>query len=66
MLRTKEKVLNDKFDYKPILKDSIHYVPIHHPSYIYIYKRKQIEKYFESITKIIEKILQRPETKNFL
>lgn len=35
-------------------------VPIHHPSYIYIYKRKQIDKYIESVKKIINELLSVP------
>ncbi|MBP8192048.1 MAG: hypothetical protein KAX69_00485 [Chitinophagales bacterium] len=44
---------SDKFDYKPYLKDNITYVPVHHPSYILVYKRKNIHSYVDSINKII-------------
>lgn len=33
------------------------FVPIHHPSYIYVYKRKNINEYIEGIENIISKLL---------
>lgn len=59
-----EKHLMVKFDkwndfeyhYKKI--NNIFYVPIHHPSYIYVYKRKQIHEYICGVEKIINILLQ--------
>ncbi len=33
------------------------YVPIHHPSYIYVYKRKEISQYVESIQALIRELI---------
>lgn len=34
-----------------------YYVPIHHPSYIYVYKRKRMDEYIEGVEKIITQLL---------
>lgn len=46
----------DEFEYHYKEYNGIYYVPIHHPSYIYVYKRKQVDKYIESIVRIIQTI----------
>ena len=33
------------------------YVPIHHPSYIYVYRRKNMDDYFSSVKNVISKLL---------
>lgn len=50
------KKWND-FDYNYKKIDDICYVPIHHPSYIYVYKRKKIQYYIDSIENIINQLL---------
>lgn len=50
----------DEFEYHYKKYKGTYYVPIHHPSYIYIYKRKQIDKYIESVKKIINELLSVP------
>lgn len=45
------------FNYNAIKHNEVWYVPIHHPSYIYIYKHKQIDAYVNSLTNIIKKTL---------
>lgn len=50
----------DKWDgfnycYKKI--SGVYYVPIHHPSYIYVYKRKNIESYINSIKNLVSSLL---------
>ena len=45
------------FEYTYKTFEKIHYVPIHHPSYIYVYKRKRIDDYIKSIEKIISQLL---------
>ena len=44
-----------KYHYKKI--NGVYYVPIHHPSYIYVYKRKKIEQYVDSIEKLVNSLL---------
>ncbi|MBV9962452.1 MAG: hypothetical protein JO072_09410 [Parafilimonas sp.] len=41
--------LDKNFKYKSFLVDGITFIPIHHPSYIVIYKRKQIKKYISQV-----------------
>lgn len=45
------------FDYYYKKIDGIYYVPIHHPSYIYVYKRKMIQNYINSIENVINQLL---------
>lgn len=47
----------DGFNYKYIIHDKTYYVPIHHPSYIHVYKRKEVETYINNIEKIISMLL---------
>lgn len=48
----KEVNFDKDFRYKGIKKDNILYVPIHHPSYILVYKRKQLDNYVTNIRKL--------------
>ena len=45
----KEAELDKAFDYKPYHYNGIYLVPIHHPSYMLVYKRKYIQDYIRSI-----------------
>lgn len=45
------------FEYSYKTFENIHYVPIHHPSYIYVYKRKKMDDYVKSIERIINQLL---------
>lgn len=47
----------DNFQYETYLVNNVLYVPIHHPSYILVYKRKSISDYVDSIKNIIENTL---------
>lgn len=47
----------DEFDYHHKEHDGIYFVPIHHPSYIYVYKKKSINTYVKSVERIIKKLL---------
>ena len=47
----------DEFDYRYKEHDGIYFVPIHHPSYIYVYKRKSMNAYIKSVEKIIKRLL---------
>ena len=33
------------------------HVPIHHPSYIYVYRRKRIDEYINEVERIIKRLL---------
>lgn len=50
---TKE-FLGNNFEYKPYKMGTITFVPIHHPSYILIYKRKKIKHYIKAISTMIQ------------
>ena len=47
----------DGFDYRYVKHDGVYYVPIHHPSYIHVYKRKQVDSYIHSIHNLAEALL---------
>lgn len=47
--------LPDDFKYKAIRDGNTVYVPIHHPSYILVYKRKQMDAYVKSVSRLIAK-----------
>lgn len=57
-----EKKLNIKlkrwcgFEYFATEYNGIWYLPVQHPSYIYVYKRKEVEKYVEKVAEAIGKI----------
>ena len=46
-------VLDDDFLYDSYMIGNTKFVPVHHPSYILVYKRKLIDQYIENIKKII-------------
>ena len=54
-----EKKLNIKikrwrgFEYFATEYNGIWYLPVQHPSYIYVYKRKEAEKYVEKVAEAI-------------
>ena len=60
---TVEKKMKIKFEkwndfeyyYKKV--EGIYYVPIHHPSYIHVYKRKNMQDYINGVEKIINQLL---------
>lgn len=45
--------LDGNFNYDSIQFQNIHLVPIHHPSYILVYKRKHLKNYMEGISRHI-------------
>ncbi|MEN8905515.1 MAG: uracil-DNA glycosylase family protein [Clostridiales bacterium] len=45
----------DGYIYKSYFNEGILFIPIHHPSYISVYKRKDKQLYIESIQSIIDK-----------
>lgn len=46
---------NDDFKYTPIKISEINFIPIHHPSYVLVYKRKRLDAYINSIQKFFPK-----------
>ena len=50
-----EKWNDFEYHYKKV--EGIYYVPIHHPSYIYVYKRKRMQDYIDEVRKIINQLL---------
>lgn len=42
--------LNNSFEYNSFKIDGCSFIPIHHPSYILIYKRKFIDQYIEKVS----------------
>ncbi|MCL2610617.1 MAG: hypothetical protein FWE02_02955 [Defluviitaleaceae bacterium] len=43
----------EEFNYQSIEYRTMNFIAIHHPSYVYIYKRKQINNYMEGILKCL-------------
>ena len=50
-----EKII--EFDYKYKIHNNTYYIPIHHPSYIHIYKSKNIDQYVNSVNSIIKTLI---------
>ena len=42
------------FNYTGYNVSGIHYVPVHHPSYVYVYKRKKMNAYVNAIKSVIK------------
>jgi DNA polymerase len=49
----KEAKLDKAFNYQPHLYNGMYFVPVHHPSYMLIYKRKYIQDYKRSIRRLL-------------
>lgn len=45
------------FDYTGTKHKQMYFVPVHHPSYVYVYKRKQIDEYVSGLKKLIQQIV---------
>lgn len=50
-----EKWNDFEYYYKEL--NQTYYIPIHHPSYIYVYKRKRIDEYVQVIERMINELL---------
>jgi uracil-DNA glycosylase len=57
----KESKYSEGFKYETYKRENTIYVPVHHPSYILVYKRKQIEHYINGITQVINQFLKNPQ-----
>ncbi len=56
----KKKIMFERwreFEYYHKEIEGVCYVPIHHPSYIYVYKRKKIQSYIDGIERVINELL---------
>ena len=47
----------DEFEYTVKRYKNIYFVPVHHPSYIYVYKRKRIDEYVSGLERIIQQLI---------
>lgn len=45
-----------EYNFNPKCYKDIYFVPIHHPSYVHIYKRETMDDYVEAISQIIKSI----------
>lgn len=45
--------LDDKFNFSPFIINDMEFVPVHHPSYILVYKRKQVDQYIRGIQSLL-------------
>ncbi len=50
-----EATFNDNFKYNALKQGNSIFIPVHHPSYILVYKRKEINSYINGISKLIRK-----------
>jgi uracil-DNA glycosylase len=48
-------ILDENFNYNSVIVDNIQYIPIHHPSYVLVYKRKFVTNYIEGISSFLKK-----------
>lgn len=48
--------LDESFNYSTYKADNNIFVPVHHPSFILVYKRKKLQNYIQSIESLIRKI----------
>lgn len=53
--------LDKNYNYSYYRENDSFYVPVHHPSFIHIYKRKQIELYIQGIELIINEIYNKSD-----
>jgi uracil-DNA glycosylase len=57
-LEIKEISLPENFKYKCIEVNGVFFVSIHHPSYILVYRRKQLDNYIKSIQSVCKKMAE--------
>jgi uracil-DNA glycosylase len=50
-------LFNEQFNYEPFIINDISYVPVHHPSFILVYRRKYIDNYILGITSLFQEAL---------
>lgn len=59
----KEISLSENFRYETFEINNITFIPIHHPSYILVYKRKHLYRYIKSVQSLCKRALTSPLTK---
>jgi DNA polymerase len=47
----------NEFDYVVTEYKSMFFVPVHHPSYIHVYKRKRIDEYVSGLDRVIQRLM---------
>ena len=47
----------NEFDYAVTEYKSMFFVPVHHPSYIHVYKRKRIDEYVSGLERVIQRLV---------
>lgn len=59
----KEVNFDKEYNYSGIRIDNVLYVPVHHPSYVLVYKRKQLDSYINGLRKLcLEELIFSPIT----
>lgn len=58
-LSNQEFTLSKDFQYQTFSVAGITYIPVHHPSYILVYRRKYIDKYIQGIRHLCMSILEK-------
>jgi DNA polymerase len=53
----KDDCLSENYSYKPIEINNTHFVPIHHPSFILVYRRKDLPTYVKKIQTLAKKLV---------
>jgi DNA polymerase len=53
-----EFTLSKSFKYEQFTIGNITFIPVHHPSYILVYKRKNVDEYIGNIQRICVRILE--------
>ncbi len=48
------------YDYETFFFQGVRYVPIHHPSYISVYRRKEKDVYVRAVKRVIERFIEYP------
>lgn len=47
----------EEFEYQYVKHEDTYFVPVHHPSYVYVYKRKRLDEYQRKIYEITMELL---------
>lgn len=45
------------FEFKYVEHKGVYYIPVHHPSYIHVYRRKQTNEYIDGINYLIKNLI---------
>jgi len=50
------------FDFKPKLHNNMYFVPVQHPSYVYVYKRRMLDDYIAALEAVIRRLTKKEES----